>query len=556
MTDLREAVTSKSQVGKCNGSSLPNLDALLDLSTLVSVAHYLVGDGAMTQQERNITENHAVPVTDDLVCAVQVAIQSGTDPLGTAYCIIKAPEQRRAAGQTFTPIEAVIGMFQWVEARGNISRIVDPGAGSGRYILTGLRRNPGAVGVASEMDPLVALLLRANAHALGVQNRLKIHLDDYRNLELAPIVGRTIFIGNPPYVRHHGISTEWKNWYSNRLKSLGHAASQLAGLHLHFFVKTLALAQPGDLGCFITAAEWLDVNYGKSLRDLMTNGLGGKAVFVVSPEIPVFGDALVSACITCFEPGSNGQEIEFKNIETVDQLLDLSGGHFADKVRAKAERSWSVLLRNREIVHNEGFINLGELFRVSRGQVTGKNSVWVAEDNRFGLPDDFLVPSITDAADIIRAPNGRIDDLAGLRRVIDLPASLEEINDEERRAVLEFLEWARSEDADKGYIAKHRKPWWRVNMKNVPQIVVTYMGRRPPVFAINTAGAGIINVAHGLYPKVQLNPHSLENLVTWLNSNVRQDSGRVYAGGLTKFEPSEVMRLKIPGIEMLDAGIH
>jgi len=534
----------------------PNVDALLDLATLVSVAHRLINSDELTSQERDTVENHLIPVADELVQDVKSAIQAGTDPLGTAYCLIKSPEQRRGSGQTFTPIEAVIGMFQWAESRGNISRIVDPGAGSGRYVLTGLRRNPGAIGVASEMDPLVALLLRANAHALGLQDRLEIRLDDYRNLELDPIEGRTLFIGNPPYVRHHDISLDWKKWYSDSLRSLGYASSQLAGLHLHFFVKTLDLARPGDLGCFITAAEWLDVNYGQSLRDLMTNGLGGNAVFVVSPDIPVFGDALVSACITCFEPGSEGREIEFKNINTIEQLLDLSGGHFADKVRAKIERNWTVLLRNREIVQNEGFINLGELFRVSRGQVTGKNSVWVTKHNRFGLPDEFLVPSITDATDIIRAPNGRIEDLRTLRRVVELPASLEELGEEERGAVMEFLEWARSEDADKGYIARHRKPWWRVDMKDIPQIVVTYMGRRPPVFAINTAGARIINVAHGLYPKVRLNEHALENLVAWLNGNIRQDSGRVYAGGLTKFEPSEVMRLQIPSIEMLDAGVQ
>lgn len=88
-------------------------------------------------------------------------------------------------------------------------------------------------------------------------------------------------------------------------------------------------------------------------------------------------------------------------------------------------------------------------------------------------------------------------------------------------------------------------------MASIPQVVVTYMGRRPPVFAINTAGASLINVAHGLYPKVELEAGALEWLVTWLNKNISQDSGRVYAGGLTKFEPSEVMRLQVPGIPML-----
>lgn len=541
---------------RSSARGITTVNALLDLPTLISVATRLVNREALSEAEEAIANLHSTAVSDELVEVVRAAIVDGTDPLGAAYCVIRSPQQRRSTGQTFTPVEAVLGMFTWAEAQGEIARIVDPGAGTGRYVLHGLRQNPRAIGIASEMDPLVALLLRANATALGLAERLAIFIGDYRTLELEPITGRTLFIGNPPYVRHHDILPSWKEWYSDSLKALGHAASKLAGLHLHFFVKTLDLAQPGDLGCFITAAEWLDVNYGQSMRDMMTNGLGGRAVFVVAPEVPVFGDAMVSACITCFEPGTTEENIEFRTIDSLEQLLDLTGGHFADKKAAQAQRTWSILLRNQDVVRNEAFVDLGDLFKVSRGQVTGKNSVWVAKDNRFGIPAEYLVPAITDAADIIHS-GGRIADVHALRRVIALPAVLDDLPREEYLAVQEFLRWARSQDADKGWIAQHRSPWWRVNMsKPAPQIVVTYMGRRPPVFAVNAAGAGIINVAHGLYAKVALPEQSVEKLVTWLNSNVSQDLGRVYAGGLTKFEPSEVARLRIPSVDLLREGFE
>lgn len=537
-----------------HASSAANINALLDLPTLVSVAARLVNGAAWSAAEQEVADQYATSVSDELVELVRAGIVDSTDPLGAAYCAIRTPQQRRGAGQTFTPVEAVLGMFGWASAHGEFARIVDPGAGTGRYVLHGLRQNAKATGVASEMDPLVALLLRANATALGLVERLDIRIGDYRALELEPIEGRTLFIGNPPYVRHHDIAPAWKEWYSDSLKRLGHASSKLAGLHLHFFVKTLALARSGDLGCFITAAEWLDVNYGQSMRDMLTNGLGGKAVFVVAPEIPVFSDAMVSACITCFAPGSEDADIAFKAIDQADDLLELSGGHLADKTAARAQRNWSVLVRNQDIIRNEGHVDLGELFKVSRGQVTGKNSVWVARDNRFGLPDEYLVPTITDAADIIHA-GGKINDVAALRRVIALPAAFDELERDKFLAIQEFLAWARSEQAHKGWIAEHRSPWWRVNMsKPAPQIVVTYMGRRPPVFAVNTAGARIINVAHGLYPKVQLPEKSVEQLVAWLNVNVRRDAGRVYAGGLTKFEPGEVARLRVPSAALLAEG--
>ena len=531
------------------------LHDLVDLNTLVAVAARLVDAALLTTPEHEVIEQYSHPVPEAFVELVRQAIVDGTDPLGTAYCTILSPEQRREGGQTFTPEEAVRGMFAWAERQGDIVRIVDPGAGTGRYVLYGLRHLQHAVGVAAELDPLVALLLRANACALGVADRLTIHIGDFRALQLDAIEGRTLFIGNPPYVRHHKISAEWKEWYSDILKDLGHSSSKLAGLHLHFFVKTLRLARPGDLGCFITAAEWLDVNYGQALRDLLTNGLGGRGVFVVAPEVQVFGDAMVSACITCFEPGSIHDDIEFKKLTRVEDLLDLSDGHVAPKEVAKEAKSWSVLVRNNAVAVDDRFVDLGDLFKVSRGQVTGKNSVWVAKDNRFGLPDEFLVPTITDAADIINA-NGRINNIDALRRVIQLPADLAGLEGDEHYSVKEFLKWAKSNNAHKGWIAEHRKPWWRVDMKKVaPQIVVTYMGRRPPVFAINDAEARIINVAHGLYSKVQLPRATLEALVAWLNQNVSTDSGRVYAGGLTKFEPSEISRLRVPNVDLLTEGL-
>jgi hypothetical protein len=62
--------------------------------------------------------------------------------------------------------------------------------------------------------------------------------------------------------------------------AFGGRASTLAGLHLHFFVRTLQLARSGDFGAFITSAEWLDVNYGDALRRLLADRLGGVALHV------------------------------------------------------------------------------------------------------------------------------------------------------------------------------------------------------------------------------------------------------------------------------------
>lgn len=520
---------------------------LSNLGALLSVAFALIE--ASTLNDAEIEALTGVTRSDDLalIAAVRAAICAGLDPLGDAYCTINNSSQRRGRGQTFTPQAVVGGMITWAKRQCvAIHRLVDPGAGTGRYTLAALRAFPHAKAVAVESDPVVALILRANLAAAGLTDRAEVVLGDFRSLKLPRIEGKTLWIGNPPYIRHHDIHPEWKTWYAKTLRRFGHDGSQLAGLHLHFFLKTLEIASDGDLGCYVTAAEWLDVKYGQALRQLLANELGGQDIFVVDPTVPVFPDALVSAAITCFSPGSSRANLRFAEITNAAQLRELVSGNAVEITKAKAESKWSFLVKGGRARRPAGFIELGELFRVSRGQVTGLNRVWVSGGETPVLPSRFLIPAITDSADITQAHKHVIDNPTSLRRVISLPANLDELEGSDKEAVDRFLNWAQSLGAHETYVARHRKHWWSVVFKEAAPIVMTYMGRRPPAFAINKASARLINVAHGLYPYKHVSEEQAHRLVAWLNVNVSKADGRVYAGGLTKFEPSEAMRILIP----------
>lgn len=523
------------------------LNVLEDRTLLLGVVKALVGTSALTERQAVILESVAKCDDATLLKAVRSAVREGLDPLGDAYCAIHSPEQRRGQGQTFTPSHVVAGMVGWAQRQSKqVTRIVDPGAGSGRYTLAALRAFPGAKAVAVEMDPVVSLILQANLRAAGLAGRAKVVLTDFRELQLPRVQGTTLWIGNPPYVRHHDIAPEWKQWYTATLKQFGHEGSQLAGLHLHFFLKTRQLASEGDIGCYVTAAEWLDVKYGQALRQMLTNGLGGQDVFVVDPKVEVFGDALVSAAITCFAPGSDRSQLRFASLATREELLKLSPGGGISVEKAKQEPKWSFLVKGGRAERPAGFVELGELFKVSRGQVTGLNRVWVKGADTPELPSKFLVPAITDSTDITKAESFVIEGGGGLRKLICLPRDLSVLRGSEKAAVDDFLNWAQEHGAHETYVALHRKPWWSVSLKEAAPIVMTYMGRRPPAFALNKAGAQLINVAHGLYPRQKYSERQMLKLVAWLNANVSQEQGRVYAGGLTKFEPSEAMRILVP----------
>lgn len=480
---------------------------------------------------------------------VRTAILQGADPLGEAFSLIRSAQDRRASGAVYTPAPIVRSMMAWLAGQGTPARIVDPGAGSGRFTLAAGEAFPRAQLVAVEMDPLAALMLRANLSARGWTDRATVLVKDYRAIKLPHCAGVTAFIGNPPYVRHHDISEAWKQWYASRFADFGIKASSLAGLHLHFFLQTRLLAKAGDLGAFITSAEWMDVNYGSALRQLLLDELGGIALHVLEPTVEAFPGTATTAAITCFRVGEAIEPVRVRSVAKLSLLNGLTKGTDVARTHLQAEPRWSIIVRPSGL-KVAGNMELGELFRVHRGQVTGANSIWIAGEQARGLPDRVKLPSVTKARDLIQA-GASLKSAEVLRRVIDLPPDLDEFSPDEKRKITVFLSWAKNCGADQSYIAQHRKAWWSVGLKAPAPILCTYMARRPPQFTLNTCDARHINIAHGLYPREPIDAEALGRLVVWLNENISTGSGRTYAGGLTKFEPKEVERLRIPHLESI-----
>ncbi|AWE43315.1 SAM-dependent methyltransferase [Actinobaculum sp. 313] len=473
----------------------------------------------------------------------------GADPLGEAFCAARTAEERRPWGQTFTPASIIRSMLEWAKDRAVPARIVDPGCGSGRYILAALRAFPNAVGIASDVDPYAVLMTRANAHVLGLESRLKIVVGDYRALTLPKIEGVTLFLGNPPYVRHHDIEAQWKTWLGDTASRMGLKASKLAGLHAHFFLATALYAQAGDIGSFITSSEWLDVNYGQLIRDLLVGPLSVSSLHVLSPTSLPFDDATVTGTITCFEVGVNAPDVRIQTVESISSLDDLSAGFPISRQRLAETSRWSVITRVTPKLP-DGYVELGELARVHRGTVTGANKVWVTARDAVDLPDDFLFPAITRARELFAAGD-RLVNSEDLKTVIDLPADLDVLDEVDRKRVDRFLRNAKKLGVADGYVARNRRAWWSVGLASPAPILATYMARRPPAFVRNAVDAHHINIAHGIYPRDAMSGSDLDALAAYLRVNVSTTSGRTYAGGLTKFEPREMERLVVPCLPLL-----
>ena len=167
----------------------------------------------MSDAERTLATE--ARVSRGLVKRVRELILAGEDPLGATFCQLRTPAMRRPQGAVYSPPAIVGSMLSWAASVGQPDRIVDPGSGSGRFIVAAGRRFAETRLVAVENDPLAALLTRANLAVHGLAGRAQVITADYSQLVdhagFASFTGTTLYLGNPPYVRHHQIAPSSKN---------------------------------------------------------------------------------------------------------------------------------------------------------------------------------------------------------------------------------------------------------------------------------------------------------------------------------------------------------
>ncbi len=475
------------------------------------------------------------------------AIAAGDDPLGQAFCGLRPPGERRTMGAFYTPAPMVDAMVAWVLAQGP-ARVVDCGCGSGRFAVA-LRRAGfrGAI-LAVDLDPLAIAMTRAHLAVAG-QQPVELRCLDFLDLRLEPVDGRTVFLGNPPYLRHHQLTAGTKARGRHIARGLDVSLSGLAGLHALFVLAAAASSRAGDAGCFVTAAEWLDVGYGSTLRALLAGPLGLRFLAALRPEASTFEDAMSTAVVFGWEVGSRGGAT-LDVVEGLDGLAPLERGPRTAHAVLGANPRWSRLLEGEERdASTAGTVPLGALVRVHRGVATGHNAFFVLErgEGRARGLEAWLRPCLRRAVQLRRV-DGVLRAGDCTHGLLVLPAELPE-----HGALRAYLEHGRRLGVPERYLCAHRQPWWRLPVPGTPPpMIATYMSRRPPSFATNPDGCELLNVAHGLYPRVPMNLPQQEALVTWLNLHAAELRGhRSYHGGLRKWEPRELEAVRVPPLEAL-----
>ncbi|MGD0788900.1 MAG: class I SAM-dependent methyltransferase [Terracidiphilus sp.] len=213
----------------------------------------------------------------------------------------KTAAERNKCGQFATPPELArsIARYALAQMGGTPVRFLDPAVGTGSFFSalcqeTSPHGVESAVGV--ELDPLFA----KSASALWSTSGLRVVKGDFTE---QPVPDRrfTLVLTNPPYVRHHHLSVTEKARLKTRLgESLSLDISGLAGLYCYFLLLCHDWMEDRGLAAWLIPSEFMDVNYGVTLRRYLTESVTLVHIHRFRPSDVQFTDALVSSAVVIF----------------------------------------------------------------------------------------------------------------------------------------------------------------------------------------------------------------------------------------------------------------
>ena len=477
--------------------------------------------------------------------------------------------ERNIAGQFATPASLAADITSFTMQRLEDDRVtfLEPSCGTGAFFSALLehldeRVLDQATGI--EIDTRFA----QTASELWSGAGLNVLTDDFANWSLSTNLQVNLLLANPPYVRHHHLDPKMKVTLGQEIeRSLGIRVSGLAGLYVYFMLLAHRLLAPGAVSAWLVPSEFLDVNYGRALRQYLSQYVTPLRIHRFDPADTQFADALVTSSVIVFQnnkpPDDTTVEFTFGG--------SLSAPRETKNIRLNqmdADRKWSAHHRSETRSVVDSGVTLGDLFEVRRGIATGANAFFIrplSEFESLGISRQFIRPILPGPralrTNIVESDGEGWPILHKVLAVIDTNASLDEIRDDDA-PLADYLVTA-GENVTKGYLVQRRTPWYRQERRQPAPFLLTYMGRaredKPPLrFILNRSEAIGTNMFLFLYPKGPLKRYLksspaadrvvLDALLS-LSPDTLRNGGRVYGGGLQKIEPREFKQL--PADELL-----
>jgi adenine-specific DNA-methyltransferase len=469
---------------------------------------------------------------------------------------------RKRFGQFFTPEPVAAVMCRWI-AEQKPATVLDPAVGPGVFLRHLLQELPTCRATAIDIDPLA---LQAAKKSLPAK-RVTCRCHDFLTWESAATFDAVI--ANPPYLRHHDMDYGQDIFQAVGQRN-GVKLSRLTNAYALFILECCRRLRPGGRAAVIVPGEWTNANFGMAIKDyLLSRNLLRWLVYVSHAE-RVFGDALTTACLLFIEKAKAAQPslvatVYLEEPSALPLLPRLwssprepTVGLFVRSIATEVLRTaakWDHLLRQSLEAPAPGFVPLRELADTRRGIATGANDFFHMKPSAaqaHGLAPNHLHPCVGRAADV----SGLVFTATDWQRLMqeDRRGYLLKLDGKLTAPERRYLAKGEADGLPERFLLAQRSLWYAMEERRPAPIWAAVFGRKELRFVWNRARSLNLTTFHCIYPRITTGPF-VPALVACLNSTVVQEKAkgqrRVYAGGLSKFEPRDLLEIQVPDLRLV-----
>jgi len=467
-------------------------------------------------------------------------------------------ELLRNKGQFWTPAWVAKAMISYV-LKSKPKIILDPAVGEGVFYEAYLSQKNGVKSkfIGRDIDPDV---LTSPVFSKGA-NDLEINIKDF--LKYPPQSSFEAIIANPPYIRHHRIDKETKRELKESCKRItGFVIDGRAGYHVYFLIQALHLLREEGRLAFIMPADTCEGKFADKLWRWITKHYCLECVCTFAEGATPFPGVDTNALI--FFIKNSKPKKKFKWVEVLKShsscLLRFVESGFKEQncndlyvVNRNLEEALRTGLSRPEMVGESKYL-LSDFASVMRGIATGANHFFFLTKEQainFNLPDKYLKRAVGRTRDVKGdlITSEMLEELDAKNR----PTYLLSIGRDEMKQLPKSLQLYIQKGEEQGIheksLIRQRKPWYKMEQRDVPPILFAYLGRRNTRFIRNRAGVLPLTGFLCVYPYKAEDVY-VDNLWKVLNhkdtiKNLRL-VGKSYGSGAIKVEPSGLRKLPIP----------
>jgi len=459
----------------------------------------------------------------------------------------------RDKGQFWTPSWVADAMVTYVSE--NTDLVFDPATGRGAFYEALLRINKPKVSFyGTDIDKEVL--------ADKIYNQSNCFVEQRDFIKKPPERKFKAIVANPPYIRHHRIDEETKIFLKQLSTSItGHIIDGRAGYHIYFLIQALnRLEQNGKLA-FIMPADTCEGKFAKNLWKWISEKFCIESVITFDEKATPFPKVDTNAIVFLIKnskPIKTLHWVKANEPYSVDLLNFISSNFKQQKfetievITRQLKEGIATGFSRPEQNHNGFKFHLNDFANVMRGIATGSNEFFfltAQQVKELQIPKEFLKRAIgrtKDATESILTAKD-VEDLEKENR----PTYLLSINGHDKlpKAITNYLKVGEEMGLPTRSLIQQRKPWYKMERREVPPVLFAYLGRRNTRFIKNDAGILPLTGFLCVYP-IYDDKEFVEKLWQALNHPDTLENlklvGKSYGSGAIKVEPSNLGRLPIP----------